>query len=207
MNTVARAIHVIKRYLNMVVMPLTLQRLEMLRYKPPADQSQTMTTQMLVQMFREVEGIAMTPEETLIICMLNTITDKQLMVKVKENKVKGMDWTEARNVIVKLDRAAHLSDVYHQTNRMHANAAQTKSCRACGKNRHMSALCNITKTKFSCSHCDLKGSHTMNAYLKTKKANKTKEGSKDKKDRGFQERSSSEQRTFKRNLKGKFYFL
>ena len=66
----------------MVVMPLTLQQLEMLRYKPPAGQSQTMTTQSLVQMFCESEGFTMTPEETLIICMLNTITDKQLMVKV-----------------------------------------------------------------------------------------------------------------------------
>ena len=76
MNTVARAIYEIKRYLNMAVMPLTLQRLEMLCYKPPAGQSQTMTTQTLVQMFRESEGFTMTPEETLIICMLNTITNK-----------------------------------------------------------------------------------------------------------------------------------
>merc|ERR1712240_315940 len=172
MNTVARAIHVIKRYLNMAVRPLTLQHLEMLHYKPPAGQSQTMTTQTLVQMFREAEGFAKTHEETLIICMLNTITDKQLMIKVNENIVEGMDWTDIRNIIVKLDRAAHLSDVYRQTNRMHANAAQTKSCRACGKNGPMSASCNILKTKLSCSHCDLKGLHTTNASLKKKKANK-----------------------------------
>ena len=82
MNTVARAIHEIRRYLNMAVMPLTLQLQEMLRYKPQAGQSQTMTTQTLVQMFHESEGFTMTPEETLIICKLNTITDKQLMVKV-----------------------------------------------------------------------------------------------------------------------------
>ena len=69
-------------------------------------QSQTMTTQTLVQMFREYEGFAMTPEETLIICMLNTITHKQLMVKVNENIVEGMTWMEVRNIIVKLDRAA-----------------------------------------------------------------------------------------------------
>ena len=123
----------------------------------------------------------MTPQETLVICMLNTITDKQLMVKVNENIVEGMEWTEVRNVIVKLDRAAHLSDVYCQTNRMHANAAQTKSCRACGKNGHMSASCNIPKTKLSCSHCDLKGSHTTSACLKKKKANKKKDGSKENK--------------------------
>ena len=65
----------------------------------------------------------MTPEETLIICMLNTITDKRLVVKVQENINEGMEWTEVRNVIVKLDRAAHLSDDYCQTNIMHASVA------------------------------------------------------------------------------------
>merc|ERR1712240_880113 len=119
----------------------------------------------------------MIPEETLIICMVNTITYKQLMIKVNENIVEGMDWTEVRNVTVKLDRAAHLSEIYHQTNRMHANAEQTESCRACGKNGHMSASCNIPKTKLNCSHCNLTGSHNTSACLKKKKANKRKEGS------------------------------
>ena len=130
----------------MAVMPLTLQRLEMLHYKPSTGQSQTMTTQTLVQMFRESERLTMTPEETLIICMLNTITDKQLMVKVQQNITEGMEWTEVRNVNVKLDRAAHLYDVYCQTNRMHVSVAQNKSCRACGKKRYMSASCNVPKT-------------------------------------------------------------
>merc|ERR1712240_188868 len=154
MTTVARAIHEIREYLNMAVMPLTLQRLDMLHYKPPAGQSQRVTTQLLVQMFRECEGFDMTPEEALIICMLNTITDKGLMVKVNENIVEGMNWTKVRNIIFKLDRAAHLSDVYCQTNRMHANAAQNKPCRACGKPGHMSASFNVPKTKLNCSHCD-----------------------------------------------------
>ena len=50
MRTVANALHKIRKYLNIVVMPLTLQRLEMLRYKPPAGQSQTVTTQSMIQM-------------------------------------------------------------------------------------------------------------------------------------------------------------
>ena len=85
MTTVARAIHEIKTYLNMAVIHLTLQRLEMLQYKPPSGQSQTVTTQHLIQMFCKCEGFAMTPEETLIICMLNTITDKTLMVKINKS--------------------------------------------------------------------------------------------------------------------------
>ena len=135
----------------------------MLGYKPPAGQSQTMTTKLLVQMFRECKGFVMTPEDTLIICMLNTITNKNLIVKVNKNLLEGMPWTEVRNIIVKLDRAAHLSDVYCQTNRMYANAAQNKSCRACGKTGHMSAPRNVPKTKLDCSHCDLKGSHITSA--------------------------------------------
>ena len=86
---------------------------------------------------------------------------------------------DVRNIIVKLDRAAHLSDVYRQTNRMHANAAQNMSSRACGKSGHMSASCNIAKTKLNCTYCNLKGSHNTNAYLKKKKANNTKETSKE----------------------------
>ena len=41
-------------------------------------------------MFCECEGFAMTPEETLIICMLNTITNKDLMVKVNKNLMDDM---------------------------------------------------------------------------------------------------------------------
>ena len=104
-----------------------------------------MTTLTLVQMFREAESFAMIPEETLIIYMLNTITDKQLMIKFNKNLVEGMNWTDVRNVIVKLDRAAHLSDVYRQTNRMHASVAQSKSCRAWGKKGYMSAPFNVPK--------------------------------------------------------------
>ena len=150
-----------------------------------------MTTQTLVQMFRESEGFIMRPEETLIICMLNTITDKQLMVKVQENITEDMEWTEVRNVIVKLDRAAHLSDVYYQTNRMHASAAQIKSCRACGKKGHMSALCNVPKNKLSCTHCNLKGSHNTNACLKKQKANKNKDSSMDQKNKGDSKKDPS----------------
>ena len=84
-------------------------------------------------MFRECEGFAMTPEETLIIVMLNTITNKELMVKVNENLRDDMTWMDVRSISVKFDRAAHLSDAYFNTNRMHAIAAQNKSCRACGK--------------------------------------------------------------------------
>ena len=90
-----------------------------------------------------------------------------------------MTCTDVRNIIVKLDRAAHLSDVYRQTNRMYANAAQNKSCRVCGKSGHMTASCKVDKTKLNCTFCDIKGSHNTNACLKKKKANKTKETSKE----------------------------
>ena len=85
-----------------------------------------MTTQTLVQMFLESEGFTMTLEETLIICMLNTIQDKNMMIKVQENITEDMPLNKLRKVIVNLDREAHLSDVYCQTNQMHASAAQSK---------------------------------------------------------------------------------
>ena len=48
LRTMPNALHKIKEYLNMAVMPLTLQRLEMLRYKPPTGKSQTMTTELVI---------------------------------------------------------------------------------------------------------------------------------------------------------------
>ena len=47
------------------------------------------------------------------------------------------------------------------------------------KSGHMSASCNVAKTKLNCTYCDLKGSHNTNACLKKKKANKNKETSKE----------------------------
>ena len=66
----------------MAIMPLNLQQLKVLRYKPPTGQSQTMITQTIVQMFREANGFEMTSNEVLIICLLNTVQDKNLMIKV-----------------------------------------------------------------------------------------------------------------------------
>ena len=66
---------------------------------------------------------------------------------------------------------------------MHANAVQSKTCRACGKSGHMTASCKVDKTKLNCTFCDIKGSHNMNACLKKKKANKTKETSKEREKR------------------------
>ena len=66
-RTVQNALHQIKEYLNMEVMPLNLQRLEVLRYKPPLGQSQTVTTQTIIQMFREANGFERTPNDILII--------------------------------------------------------------------------------------------------------------------------------------------
>ena len=80
-----------------------------------------------------------------------------------------MDCKEVRNIIVKLDRAAHLSDTYHQNNRMYANTAQTKACKACGKKGHMTASCPVPKTKLNCKHCNMKESHALKKRKKTKR--------------------------------------
>ena len=73
LRMVQNALHLIKEYLNMSIMLLSLQRVKMLRYSPPSGQSQTVTTQTLIQMIREVSGFEITPNEVLVICLLNTI--------------------------------------------------------------------------------------------------------------------------------------
>ena len=82
-RTEQNALHQIKEYLDMAIMPLNLQRLEVLRYSLPTRQSQTVTTQTIVQMFREANGFDLNPNEVLIICLLNIIQDKNLMIRYR----------------------------------------------------------------------------------------------------------------------------
>ena len=117
-RTVQTALHQMKEYLDMAIMPLNLQQLEVVRYKPPSGQSQTVTTQTIVQMFREANAFEMTPNEVLISCLLNTIQDKNLMIKVQEQMTEHMDWEQMRNTIIKMDRTSHLLESYRQKDRM-----------------------------------------------------------------------------------------
>ena len=72
------ALYQIKQYLDMALMPNCLQRLKVLQYKPPQGQSQTATTQTIVQMFQEANMFDVTPEEVFIIFLLTTIQDKTI---------------------------------------------------------------------------------------------------------------------------------
>ena len=69
------------------------------------------------------------PYKVLIICLLNTIQDKNMMMKVQEQITEHMTWEEVRNIIIKIDNASHLSDVNKQNkNKMWANGVQPKTC-------------------------------------------------------------------------------
>ena len=81
--TVAEAMEAIRQYLEMAVMPLTLRRLEVLCYKPPAGQTQTVTTQTVVQMFREARMWEQTPDDLMKAILLNTIQSKDMMVMIQ----------------------------------------------------------------------------------------------------------------------------
>ena len=84
LETVDKALFEIKAYMTSFVMPLTLQRLDLFRYSPPPGQSQSDTTQTVVELFRNCDGFTITPKEVLIICLLNTIQEKSVLVKVQE---------------------------------------------------------------------------------------------------------------------------
>ena len=69
-----------------------------------------MTTQTVVELFRNCDGFAIKPEEVLIICLLNTIQEKSVLVKVQENINETTTWENVRNLIVKIDSTSHISD-------------------------------------------------------------------------------------------------
>ena len=83
-STVNTALYQIKQYLDMAVMPQCLRRLEVLRYKRPLGQSQTINTQFVVHMFREVIMWDFRPQDIMAMCLLNTIQDKSMMIKFQE---------------------------------------------------------------------------------------------------------------------------
>ena len=94
LRTVQNALHQIKEYMKNLVMPLTLQRVKLLHYSPPQGQSQSATTQTIIQMFRECSGFKTTPAEVLIFCLLNTIQDKSVLIKVQEQITERLTWEE-----------------------------------------------------------------------------------------------------------------
>ena len=114
LETVDKALFEIRAYMTSSVMPLTLQRLDLFRYSPPPGQSQSATTQTVVELFRNCEGFSITPEEVLIICLLNTIQEKSVLVKVQEAIDSKTTWETVRNLIVKIDSISRISDEFKQ---------------------------------------------------------------------------------------------
>ena len=156
------------------VMPLTLQHIKLLRYSPQQGQSQSATTQTIIQLFREFDGFTITPEEVLIICLLNTIQEKSVLIKVQEQITDTSTWEEVCNIIVKIDSTSRLSDHFKQKNRFSGATVGTKACRACRRKGHLSAACTVPKDKLFCKHCDTKNSHNTAGYVKKQKVDKDK---------------------------------
>ena len=115
-------------------MPLTLQRLDLFRYSPPQGQSQSATTQTVVELFRNCDGFNIKPEEVLIICLLNTIQEKSVLIKVQEAIDTTTSWEAVRNMIVKIDSTSRISDEFKQRKLKFTGATTgVKACRACRK--------------------------------------------------------------------------
>ena len=153
-------------------MPLLLQRVEMLRYSLPQGQSQSATTQTIIQMFRECSGFNITPQEVLIICLLNTIQEKTMLIKVQEQMTERSTWEEVRNNRIKINNASRLSDAYKLKNQFSGATVKSKACRACRKKGHMSAACTVPKDKLFCKYCEVKNSHNTSACIMKQKTEK-----------------------------------
>merc|ERR1712112_61441 len=118
----------------------------------------------------------MGPEEVLIICLLNTIQEKSVLVKVQEAIDSKTTWETVRNLIVKIDSTSRISDEFKQRKiRASGAAAGVKACRACGKKGHMAASCTVPKSQLKCKFCETEKSHNTAACLKKKKNEKKKD--------------------------------
>merc|ERR1712121_31040 len=142
----------------------------------PQGQSKSATTQTVVELFRNCDGFTITPEEVLIICLLNTIQEKSVLGKVQEAIDSTTTWETVRNLIVKIDSTSHISDEFKQRKiRASGAAAGVKACRACGKKGHMAASCTVPKSQLKCKFCESQKSHNTAACLKKKKADKKRD--------------------------------
>merc|ERR1711873_153291 len=154
-RTVDRAIFNIRAYMTSSVMPLTLQRLDFFRYSPPQGQSQSATTQTVVELFRNCDGFTIKPEEVFIICLLNTIQEKSVLIKVQEAIDTTTSWEAVRNMIVKIDSTSRISDEFKQRKLKFTGATTgVKACRVCGKKGHMAASCTVPKAQLKCKYCE-----------------------------------------------------
>ena len=70
--------------------------------------------QIIIQLFRECDGFTITPEEVLVICLLNMIQEKSVLIKVQEQITEDSTWEEVRNLIVKIDSTSRISDNFKQ---------------------------------------------------------------------------------------------
>ena len=125
-------------------------------------------------MFCECSGFEITPAKVLIICLLNTIKEKSVLIKVQEQITETLTWEEVHNLVVKIDSTSRLSDTFKPKNHFSGATVCTKACRACGKKGHMSAACTVPKEKLFCKHCKVKNSHNTSACIKKQKADKEK---------------------------------
>ena len=165
MTTVHEAIHAMKQYLDKAVMPLTLRQLEVIRYKPAQGTSQTQAVQTMLQMFRDADYWAITPEQLCKVFLLNTIMTDSMMVKVNEKLEETDDWSDVKDHIITVDRAEALAKNYlnQPRGRRHETGALVQGkktqCLACGRRNHAMAECKIDKARLQCSYCKSKGSH------------------------------------------------
>merc|ERR1712240_411210 len=175
LRTVNKALFEMRAYMTSSIIPLTLQRLDLFQYSPPQGQSQSATTQTVVELFRNCEGFSITPEEVLIICLLNNIQEKSVLVKVQEAIDTKTTWENVRNLIVKIDSTSRISDGFKQ-GRIRASGATAgmKACSACGRKGHMAAACTVPKTQLKCKYCATQNSHNTAACLKKQKTEKKK---------------------------------
>ena len=146
-------------------MPLSLQRLDVLRLKGSGGQTQTHLTQTAIEMFRQANMFEITPEDLMKIVLLHTIQDKSIMIKVLENMGPRDRWQEVRDSIIRIDRVNTMGGAYLSTQTKQTGASvqpgKGKTCDTCGRKGHLKITCRIPKEKLKCTHCKNEGSHAM----------------------------------------------
>ena len=100
-------------------------------------------------MFREADMFSISPNELLVIVLLLTIFDKNILVKVLEQLRPTHSWEDVKDAIITYDRVNAMSGDYMTTKTKQYGAAvqpnRGKECNACGRKGHIRKIARLQK--------------------------------------------------------------
>ena len=94
-----------RTYLDITVMPLVLVKLQALRYQAPHGESQTVTTNKVLQLYREANINTMSGEEIGHLMAIHSVTNKEIIEDINKELSTLRTGEEVLRRVTMLDKS------------------------------------------------------------------------------------------------------